>query len=210
MVVTNEQRKTPVLEGIVDDSLSERSRWQKTKDLGRNWAIDTATKTVGYAPFMAILEACHGNDVGEILDLRAKSALVDSVAAKAYTFVADYADRKTRSVTLKVSRASIGALNGLRKLARRDELGFGGKRKVRRAVEGTRKYVTDTASMIGVYSAFYWGILASKGAPPEEIKSCLLGGAAIALGFARIFRKYILMPSRKKFGYVAKAKKRKI
>lgn len=66
---------------------------------------------------------------------------------------------------------------------------------------GWRSYVVDTATMIGVYSPVYAGILAAAGADAKQIGGALLMGAAIAAVTARPFGKYVLNNWRIMWGY---------
>ena len=150
----------------MNETPKEESKWQKLKDFGRNYAIDTSAKVVGYAPIMAAMEAYNGLDGEQILKARVMSAIVDIGVARVYG--------KTRDVVRKKFKAEKGPI---------------------------RSYLADTLSMIGVYTPVYGAILTLNGVEPEQIGSALAMGAGIAAVAARPFGKYILEPSRKKFGY---------
>lgn len=64
-----------------------------------------------------------------------------------------------------------------------------------------RSYLVDTATMVGVYSPVYAGILAAAGADAKQIGGALLMGAGIAAITARPFGKYVLNNWRKFWGY---------
>ena len=64
-----------------------------------------------------------------------------------------------------------------------------------------RSYLVDTATMVGVYSPVYAGILAATGADAKQIGGALLMGAGIAAVTARPFGKYVLNNWRKMWGY---------
>ena len=66
---------------------------------------------------------------------------------------------------------------------------------------GLKNYLIDTATMIGVYSPVYAGILYVAGANSSQIASALGMGAAIAAITARSFAKYVLGPWRKMCKY---------
>ncbi|MBS3074390.1 hypothetical protein J4447_02955 [Candidatus Pacearchaeota archaeon] len=186
------------LEQNEDSNLSSNiSLSERIKQSVRNYLIDTSAKVVCYASLMAGMEAYNGLNPEQILSSRTAAALVDAGAARIYTKTADYVEEKTKPLTKKVSRSSIKVMNALRK----DNLNFGQMRGVYRTVEGVRKYSADTASMIGVYTPVYAGILASTGADAKQIGASLLMGAGIAAATSRLFRKYALVPWRKLCGY---------
>ncbi len=64
-----------------------------------------------------------------------------------------------------------------------------------------RSYLVDTATMIGVYTPVYAGILAAAGADAKQIGGALLMGAGIAAVTGRPFGKYVLNNWRKMWGY---------
>ena len=66
---------------------------------------------------------------------------------------------------------------------------------------GLKGWFIDTASMVGVYSPVYAGILAFNGANAKQIGSALIMGAGIAAVTSRPFREYVLKPWRKVCGY---------
>ena len=170
---------------------------EKVINGARNYAIDTSAKVCCYAPAMAAMEAYNGLSGEQILQSRTTTALVDVLFARIYSKIADYAEKKTRPITLIIARNSIKLTNVLRERFGIENLAFGQKRKIYRRIEAARNYCTDTTSMIGVYTPVYAGILAAYGADSKKICSSLIGGAVIAAATSRLFRKYALKPWRK-------------
>ncbi|MGV8141263.1 MAG: L-alanine exporter AlaE [Candidatus Woesearchaeota archaeon] len=64
-----------------------------------------------------------------------------------------------------------------------------------------KNYLIDTATMIGVYTPVYAGILYAAGADSKQILGAITMGAGFAAVTARPYAKYILGPWRKKLGY---------
>ena len=75
---------------------SELSLSQKVARFLKNYAIDTSAKIAMWSPYMAALEASPlvGLDLDTILKVRGTSAIVDTLAARAYGKVLDWT-RKT-------------------------------------------------------------------------------------------------------------------
>lgn len=167
----------------------------------RNYAIDTSAKIVCFAPLMGAMETYNGLEWKEVLKARAVSALIDGVVARAYTKTADYCGEKTKPITPIISRTAIKGINSLRETFGKENLDLRQKKIVYNMVESMRNYAVDTASMIGVYSPAYAGVLKVAGADAKQIGYSLLMGAGIAALTSRPFRKYILRPWRKLCGF---------
>jgi hypothetical protein len=66
---------------------------------------------------------------------------------------------------------------------------------------GPKAWLLDALAMIGTYAPVYAGILASTGADAKQIGRASLMGAIIGLSTSKPFRKYVLAPWRKFWGY---------
>ena len=64
-----------------------------------------------------------------------------------------------------------------------------------------KAWALDALAMIGTHAPVYAGILAAAGADAKQIGYASLMGAAIGLSTSKPFRKYILAPWRKYWGY---------
>jgi hypothetical protein len=81
------------LSGEVELGIPQEEKYnlyERIKQAGKNWAIDTSAKIGVFAPLLGSMEAYNGLEAEQIVGARATSALLDAFVARTYTKIADH------------------------------------------------------------------------------------------------------------------------